>query len=269
MARRERPVDPAVQADLDAVDAALRGESLPEDLEGLEDLVAAVQANRPAPEDDYVRSLDSWVEGGLQPESRPGLGRGEREPESAGLLERLGFRGRRPWLPVAAGAATLLIVVSVAVSQIGGDDGSSAGSGGGESAEDSVAQQTVPGDATGGEAEAPSDAAPVAPGEGIGGPIEFKPVTLRISVPASQLDAAVEDALDVTSTSGGLGVARNRGGSQGSSPTVVSYVVAGEDLDRLISDLSALGSDPELDVPDGADVPGDAIGTLRLEIIAE
>ena len=109
MSDRERPLlDPAAQRELDAIDAALRGERGPDGMDELENLVAQVRAERPAPREGFARDLDRRVaEGFAQPRG-----------SAASRLERL--RARRALVPALSLAASLLVAVVVAANVLQG-----------------------------------------------------------------------------------------------------------------------------------------------------
>ena len=125
----EIPVE--VARELEALDAALRGEEVPPGMEGLEALVADLRHERPEAEPRFDAELDAWAAAGFPRSRRPGArasaggsGAGRR-----GLFARLGPGGPRGWTPVAATAATLL-VIGVSLTQIddfGGDEPDSGG----------------------------------------------------------------------------------------------------------------------------------------------
>ena len=103
MSRRESTLDPVAQRELDALDAALRGERGPEGMEALEDLVSQVRAERPLPREAFARELDRRVADGF---ARP-------QRSAAASSQRL--LPRRALMPALGLAASLLVAVVVAV----------------------------------------------------------------------------------------------------------------------------------------------------------
>ncbi|MEK6272313.1 MAG: DUF4349 domain-containing protein [Actinomycetota bacterium] len=113
---REMPLDPEVERELEAIDRGLGGEPVDPDLEGLAELARALREERVGAEPGFAARLDQRVADGFP---RPG--------RLAGLRKRLTAAPPRRILAPAGAAATLLVVVGVAVSQSGeiggGDDG--------------------------------------------------------------------------------------------------------------------------------------------------
>jgi hypothetical protein len=113
---REMPLDPEVERELEAIDRALGGEPVDPDLEVLAELARALREERLGAEPGFAARLDQRVADGFP---RPG--------RLEGLRKRLTAAPPRRILAPAGAAATLLVVVGVAVSQSGqiggGDDG--------------------------------------------------------------------------------------------------------------------------------------------------
>ena len=61
----DKPVPAEVEAELDALDAALRGEDVPAGMEGLEALVSDLRAETPEPEPRFEAELDDWAAAGF------------------------------------------------------------------------------------------------------------------------------------------------------------------------------------------------------------
>ena len=68
----DKPVPAEVEAELDALDAALRGEEVPAGMEGLEALVSDLRAEKPEPEPRFEAELDDWAAAGFPRGERPG-----------------------------------------------------------------------------------------------------------------------------------------------------------------------------------------------------
>jgi Domain of unknown function (DUF4349) len=114
---REMPLDPEVERELEAIDRALGDEPVDPDLEVLAELARALREERVGAEPGFAARLDQTVADGFP---RPG--------RLAGLRKRLTAAPPRRILAPAGAAATLLVVVGVAVSQSGeigggGDEG--------------------------------------------------------------------------------------------------------------------------------------------------
>jgi hypothetical protein len=165
MRRPDRTMEPEAAAELEVVDAALRGEGVAAEHAELAELSRLVADERPVPRGEWTRELDAKVAAGFPPpggDRRRGWGRRLRMPTHLG----------RPGL--AAAACTLLALVVVVAAVRGGGD--TAGTPGGPAASSGSAQ-AVPERAqdpgvprSGAEKAAPSpppgDAAPASPFRG-------------------------------------------------------------------------------------------------------
>ena len=112
----EMPLDPEVERELEAIDRALGGEPVDPDLEAVAELARALREERVGAEPGFAAELDQRVAEGF-----PRTGRLD------GLRRRLTAVPPRRILAPAGAAATLLVVVGVAISQSGeiggGNDG--------------------------------------------------------------------------------------------------------------------------------------------------
>jgi hypothetical protein len=111
----EMPLDPEVERELEAIDRALGGEPVDPDLAALAELARALREERVGAEPGFAAELDQRVGEGF-----PRAGRLD------GLRRRLTAVPPRRILAPAGAAATLLVVVGVAISQsgeIGGGNG--------------------------------------------------------------------------------------------------------------------------------------------------
>jgi Domain of unknown function (DUF4349) len=126
MRRREPALDPAVAAELDALEAALAGDPAAEP--ELAALVRDVRADAPAMGPDFRARLDRRVERGF-----------ER------ALTRKRFASLRPMVPAlgAAGCVLAAVVAFVVLSAGGGSDGSAGSSSGGASAPLATQEQSA------------------------------------------------------------------------------------------------------------------------------
>ena len=113
---REMPLDPEVERELEAIDRALGDEPVDPDLEVLVELARALREERVGAEPGFAARLDQTVADGFP---RPG--------RLAGLRKRLAATPPRRILAPAGAAATLLVVVGVAISQSGEIGGGSEG----------------------------------------------------------------------------------------------------------------------------------------------
>ena len=111
----EMPLDPEVERELEAIDRALGGEPVDSDLDALAELARALREERVSAEPRFAAELDQRVAEGF-----PRAGRLDQ------LRRRLTAVPPRRILAPAGAAATLLVVVGVAISQsgeIGGGNG--------------------------------------------------------------------------------------------------------------------------------------------------
>jgi hypothetical protein len=143
--RNDAPLPADVEAELDALDAALRGEDVPPGLEGLEDLVSDMRAERSAPESDFGAALDRWAAAGFPRGRQPRLSERATRSDVGGRARAFlaSLTPRR--LAYAGGAAAALVVLVVAVSQIEFDNAGPADTAdsGGEAATPEQTEPTV------------------------------------------------------------------------------------------------------------------------------
>ena len=104
----EMPLDAEVERELEAIDRALSGEPVDPDLETLAELARALRDERVTAEPRFAAELDQQVAEGF-----PRAGRLD------GLRRRLTAVPPRRILAPAGAAATLLVIVGVAISQTG------------------------------------------------------------------------------------------------------------------------------------------------------
>lgn len=112
--RDEVALDPQVERELDALEAALAGEPVDPDLAGLAELATELREMRPAPDRQFAAALDESAAAGFGGGRRPG-------PGFAGLIGRLGaIPPRRALVSAGAGALTAVMVATAVVSTGGG-----------------------------------------------------------------------------------------------------------------------------------------------------
>jgi hypothetical protein len=107
-------LDPEVARELDALDAAVAGEAVSPEFEGLASLARAVRAERPAVDDGFAARLDARVASGF---ASP---RSSRSSRASGWLRA---RGTRRMLLPALGTAASVLVVLVVVGSLQSEDG--------------------------------------------------------------------------------------------------------------------------------------------------
>src|SRR5687767_7150381 len=99
--RDEAEIPAEVERELEALEAALRGDDVPDDMEGLEALVSDLRAERPEPEPRFGAELDEWAAQGFPRGQRPGAraSAGGSGTRATGLFSRFGAGGSRGWAP--------------------------------------------------------------------------------------------------------------------------------------------------------------------------
>ena len=247
--RRRDPLDPAVEAELAALDAALAG-TADADAE-LAALVRDVRAVAPRPAAAARAALDARVASGFTPETRRAPGGGT----TARVRLRRALR-RRDLIPALAAAAAVLVVVVVlaglgtsgqnasspgpaatgVAAQERGNADSSAGAGGGAGSGGGVA----PAPSSAPSVAPPAGTAPVAPSLAAPGRRVERTVRLDLGARADRFDAVTDGVVRATQQAGGF-VADSqirREGGRGTATFVLRIPAAR--LDAAISGLSRL-----------------------------
>ena len=249
--RRREPLDPIVEAELAALDAALAG-TADADAE-LAALVRDVRAVAPRPAAAARATLDARVASGFAPET-PRTTTPEGRPTAWTRLHRV--LRRRDLLPaLAVAAAALIVVVVLASLDTSGENGSSAdpaateiasqertgadstagaggvaGSGGGAAPAQSGTPSTAP----------PAGTAPAAPSLAAPGRRVERTVRLDLGARADRFDSVTDGVVRATQQAGGF-VADSqirREGGRGTATFVLRIPAAR--LDAAIDDLSRL-----------------------------
>jgi hypothetical protein len=135
--------------ELAALDDALAGRPVDPDLADLAELAVALRDERLAPDPAFARTLDSRVERGF--------------PRAAEARKRLGVKWPRVTLPALGVAASVLLVVGIAVTVPTGGNDQPASSGSGSSSSARSTEQAAPAD-TGAEPSAAAKRAPSSSG---------------------------------------------------------------------------------------------------------
>jgi Domain of unknown function (DUF4349) len=239
--RRAEPLDPAVLAELQALDAALAGE--PGADAELSALVRDVRAVAPAPDPAFRAALDERV--------RTGFPRPPRRRDA--WRARLGVR--RALIPAGALAAALLALVVVLGVTSGGDE-DRLGDGGGsvseiapqarQEAPAGVAAPDVAADDAGAGAAAPSTGAPSTAAPALpaapASPVRRveRSTRLELGARADRFELVTDRVVRTTQRHGGhvAGSQIGRAGSQGTASFVLRVPTA--ELDATVADLSRL-----------------------------
>src|SRR5204863_6558953 len=125
--------EPQVERELAALDAALAGLDVPDDLVDRAALSTALRDERPSIDAEFAALLDDRAAAGFPRGAGPA-------PRSAGLVDRLRATPPRRLLAPAGAVATLLVVVGVAITAVGGFGG-----GGSSSSSSSRVESTIRG----------------------------------------------------------------------------------------------------------------------------
>ena len=111
--RRDEPIlDPAIERELEALEAALAGQPVDPDLADLAELATDLRGTRPAPSQQFAAELDSAAAAGFSG--------GGRKGRFGGLAARLGAMRPRRALLGAGATAFAAVVIATAVVSIGG-----------------------------------------------------------------------------------------------------------------------------------------------------
>jgi hypothetical protein len=245
-----------VNADLDALDAALRGEELPDELASLATLATDVRDERPEADPDFDAALDAWAAAGFPRGGRPGL---EKASGGAGPLPaRWSPFGPRGWLPVAAAAAALIVVVGVSITQIGGGE-----EGGVQTLE---APSPAAEDAPAGGAESVGGAAPLSPESSADGATALdvqnakrasegdlgllsqgkrkveRDASLTLTAPASEVPDVADRAIEVVENADGIVRSSRVSGEGDAARATLRLKVPAANLDQVLSELTDLAN---------------------------
>lgn len=255
--RDERPLPEGVQEELEALDAALAGEPVPEEMEGLADLVSDLRAERPEPDETFAARLDRWAASGFDRQRKPGVGHHAAERASGRKRRRLGVQLNAPWAPAAAAACLAVLVVGSAVvlSPNGGDDDAVDTAvtetvepvGGGDAARAPDAREAAPGTAepaTSIEGDAPGlDARPGAQPGNAAGAEERKverDAQLELAAPADEVQDVANRAIGVVEAHDGIVLNSRVTGNETRSSALLQLQIPTRNLDAALDELSDL-----------------------------
>jgi hypothetical protein len=257
MRLRERPIDPEVRRELDALDAALRGERVDPEFAQVAELASELREARPEPSNNFGGVLDARVATGFA----GGDGRQARPPKR-NLSRRFGF-------VVAPVAATMLaVVIGVGVLADDGEDDSGSGgfqphgaqedSGGGAAAppngvestgseelqlqDRSGAQSTIepalPG-TTAAPAPPGTPTQPIKPGEARKQELT---ASMALSTEPDEVDDVADGVVDVVDTYGGIVVSSNVSTDGDKGRATFDLRIPAQNLQATLADLSDLAS---------------------------
>jgi hypothetical protein len=232
MRRREIPLDPAVAAELEALEAALAGD--PSADPELATLVRDVRVEAPAMSPAFRAQLDERVE--------RGFGRAARSAPSRRSLLR-----RRPLLPALGFAGCLLAALVAVVIATGGSNDDSASTAGGVAATQAApAERESSGAGAGADLAAPAakdqssssaQAAPAPPSNG-GRHVER---STRLELTTTDVQRTADGIVRATQAAGGyVQLSQVRTGDQNGGATFVLRVPTAK-LEDALASLSKLG----------------------------
>ena len=255
MRLRERPTDPEVQRELDALDAALRGERVDPEFAHVAELASELREARPEPTANFNGILDARV----ATRFAGGDGRQSR-PAKRGLPRRFGF-------VVAPVAATVLaVVVGIGFLADGGRDQDDSGfdslsvqedSGGGGApapigGEASSSEEFAPADRSGAQSTiepAPGMTVPPTPP---GTPTQpLKPgqarkqeltAAMTLSTEPDEVDDVADGVVDVVDTYRGIVVSSNVSANGDKGRATFDLRIPAQNLQATLADLSDLAS---------------------------
>lgn len=240
--RRRDVLDPEVERELAALDAALAGEAVEPGLDELAALAMDVRAERPLPADEYAARLDAWAASGFAAESAPTPLQASRPK----LLSTLRNRApRRLLLPALGAAASILLVVVVAGSLVsGGDDASPVG----ESPSPQRGPAAVQEDSGAGRSlDAPSTSVAAPPGDepalaaGRARRVE-RQASLVLTTAADEVSDVADRVVRATDEVGGIVVTSSvSSGDEGRAGASFQLRVPTRRLDDALAKLSRLG----------------------------
>lgn len=273
--RGAEPLPAEVEAELEALDAALAGEGVRPGDEGLATLAADVRAQRPDPDPEFGAKLDAWAAAGFPRGHRPGpgtaadAGAGRRRS----ILDALTPRR----LAYAGGAAAALVVVAVGISQVDFGDGRSDGdapvgiqaSEEGESFGTTQAEPATPDDsgpapgdvldesATGVEPQTGYDRAvaprtvPPPPGDDrAAGGQDVRRVDrdaqLTLAAPVDEVQDVTNEAIGVVNAHRGVVLNSRSTGTEESAQATLQLVIPTRNLDAALDELSGLADVKQL-----------------------
>ena len=231
MRRRETTLDPAVAAELEALEAALAGDPAAE--AELAALVRDVRADAPAMAPDFRARLDMRIERGF-----------ER------VLPRRRFASLRPMVPaLGAAGCVLAAVVAVVVLSAGGgsNDGAGSSSGAGVAAPPATQEQSQDAAKSSGSAGSgkTSSAAPAAPAVGPNGstPARQRRVerSTRLELTTTDVQTAGDGVVRATQAAGGFVQSSQIATGDGHSTASFVLRVPTSRLDDALARLSRLG----------------------------
>lgn len=233
-----------------------------------EQIRTELRALRPTPSDRFASELDRRVTAGFPRNGSAGYDAGSRATASRASLRTLNRRltSRRRWLPVAGAAATALVVVGIALTQVGDRDGGTgpdatleAPADSGPSPSDQGARQAQPGVAP----ESRPQAAPDAEAQSVApapttippGPaptderlkpgrerIQERSASMTLSTDPDKVTEVADDVVEVADRYDGIVVSSDVSSSAGKGRASFDLRIPTQNLRAALADLSGLAS---------------------------
>jgi hypothetical protein len=244
MRLRERDMDPQVKRELDALDAALRGERVDPDLEDLATLTRELTEARPKASKEFGARLDAEAAEGFPsaPEVVPA-----KRPRSWPSLRTL--------MPRVAVAASVMLALVVGVSVLSGLETGSDDSGGTgapmsavEGSDDDAASSVAPHITSGGGAESDVAVPPEPPARVSG---QLKPgqeriqeqnASMKLSTEPGEVDDVADEVFGVVDRYDGIVVSSDVSTNEEGGRAVFDLRIPTQNLQATLSDLSDLAS---------------------------
>ena len=274
MKRHSHSIDPDVERELAALEAALAGD--PGTDPALAALVADARAVRPQPAEAFARCLDARAAAGFAPQtSASSTAKTTREKAAAATgvagaaravrrtVNRLRATPRRALLPALGVAASMILAVAVGVSLVGSDNGtpmsaggdgavSSSQSGAADQSRSATPKSADSGGGTLGTIESsppailPPEPFPTDPGESLDRTVRRveRRATLSLAVPGDKVQGAATKVITVTDGVGGIVLTSSiaDGTDAGGSGATFELRIPTNRLGAALARLSAIGT---------------------------
>jgi hypothetical protein len=236
--RREEPLDPIVARELEAIDRALRGDSVdgadPE-LAELGRLAFELRAERPVLEREFAAELDGLVRTGFAPAASKGTP-AERQR-----------RAPRPGLALAFGAAASIFITVTAVLSSGVVDSGDRPSTDGASRHDSISQPpgaSERGAAGGTESASPALSSPAPRDRGLAPRARRREVerqaSLTLAAPRGEVESVADDVIAITDRYRGFVLSSTVSGGDREEAASLDLRIPADRLQPALADLSEL-----------------------------
>lgn len=264
--------DELVAAELEAIDATLRGEPVDATMAAIADLTRDVRAVRSEPDPAFSAALDEWAAAGFPRESRPRSAAPAPAPRRRLRLPKLSVTSPAVRRTLAFGGVTAAIVLAVIglAQYSGGGDDDDQGDSGATATEDIAAERreeattsssATTADSTGEAAPAgDSAAAPEATADALDGRASAgatdgdvgtyarsqsdrqveRDAQLKLAAPPEDVADVAGEAMDVTESFGGIVMSSRVTGTAESARASLRLAIPSKNLGAALADLSDL-----------------------------